>query len=294
MTHQDVVLEGRLKVPAELVLAFITLIWGFTFLVIKIGLAHGGALALVGLRFAMGAALLTLITRPSWPTAREWRAGFLIGASIFACYGLQAQGLTSIASSRSAFFTALYVPMVPLLQFVFFRKRPGRIALAGILLAFGGLVLLSHPKGLSLHLSLGDLLTIACALACAIEILLLGRYAPRCNPSRLAVVQMSMVAVFSLSASLITGAEPPWAYPPFWFATGALGAATGLIIFGQAWGQARVPALRATVIYAMEPVWAGAVGAVAGDPMDTATLAGAGMILAGILAETLKRFTREG
>src|SRR5271165_5552057 len=68
MTHQDVVLEGRLKVPAELVLAFITLIWGFTFLIIKIGLAHGGALALVGFRFAMGAALLTLITRPSWPT----------------------------------------------------------------------------------------------------------------------------------------------------------------------------------------------------------------------------------
>ena len=275
-----------------MVLVVITVIWGFTFLIMKIGLAHGGALALVGLRFAMGVVLLTAVTRPSWPKLREWRAGFMIGAALFAGYGLQAQGLTSIASSRSAFFTALYVPLVPLLQLLVFGKRPGWTGFVGILLAFAGLILLSHPRGLSLHLSRGDMLTIACALACAIEILLLGRYAPRCNPQRLAVTQMSVVAALSLTASLITGTAPPWHDPPFWFATLALGAATGLIIFAQAWGQARVPALRATVIYAMEPVWAGAVGAVAGDPMDAGTIAGAGMILASILVGPLKRFLR--
>ncbi len=291
MSHA-IALKGRQKLPAEPVLMFITILWGFTFLVIKIGLAHGGALGLVGLRFAIGAALLAVITRPSWPTIREWRAGLLIGASIFAGYALQAQGLTTIASSRSAFFTALYVPLVPLLQLIVFARLPGWTGLVGILLAFTGLILLSHPSGMSLHLSLGDFLTIACALACAIEILLLGRYAPHCNPQRLAVTQMFVVAALSLGASVITGTEPPWTYPPFWFATAGLGVATSVIIFAQAWGQARVPALRATVIYAMEPVWAGIVGAVAGDPMDAATLAGAGMILAGILIGPFKRLFR--
>jgi len=45
-------------------------------------------------------------------------------------------------------------------------------------------------------------------------------------------------------------------------------------------------------IYAMEPVWAGIVGAIAGDPMTLATLAGAGMIVTGILVEPFRRFLR--
>lgn len=268
------------------------MIWGFTFLAIKLGLAHGGALALVGLRFAIGAVLLVVITRPSWPRLSEWRAGFFIGASLFAGYALQAQGLTDIASSRSAFFTALYVPLVPVLQLLLFRKPPGWTGLLAIILAFAGLALLAHPKGGVFRLSLGDILTLAAALACALEIILLSRYAPRCNPQRLAVVQMSVVAVLSLGANLLTGAAVPWAYPPFWYSTIGLGVATSGIMFGQAWGQARVPALRASVIYAMEPVWAGAVGAVAGDPMGLATVAGAGLIVTGILAEPFRRLLR--
>ena len=284
--------EGRRKLPPEAVLVFITMIWGFTFLVIKLGLAHGGALALVGLRVAIGAVMLVVINRPSWPRLAEWRAGFLIGASLFAGYALQAQGLTTIASSRSAFFTALYVPLVPLLQLALFRKPPGWTGLLAIALAFAGLALLAHPKGGVFQLSLGDALTIAAALACAFEIILLSRYAPHCNPQRLAVVQMAVVAALSLAASFVTGAATPWSYPPFWFSTIALGAATSLIMFAQAWGQARVPALRASVIYAMEPVWAGIVGAIAGDPMTLATLAGAGMIVTGILVEPFRRFLR--
>ncbi len=284
--------EGRGKLPPELVLVLITMIWGFTFLVIKLGLAHGGALALVGLRFAIGAGLLALIARPSFPRLAEWRAGFFIGASLFAGYALQAQGLTAIASSRSAFFTALYVPLVPMLQLLFFRKPPGWAGLLAIILAFAGLVLLAHPKGGVLQLSGGDILTLAAALACAVEIILLSRHAPRCNPLRLAIAQMCVVALLSLGANLLTGAAVPWSYPPFWYSTIALGVATSVIMFGQAWGQARVPALRASVIFAMEPVWAGAVGALAGDPMGLSTVAGAGMIVAGILTEPFRRLLR--
>ncbi|HQT47924.1 MAG TPA: DMT family transporter [Acidocella sp.] len=285
-------LPGRRKIPPEAVLIIITVVWGFTFLIIKTGLAQGGALALVGLRFAIGAALLSAIARPAWPRTHEWRAGFLIGASLFAGYGLQAQGLITIPSSRSGFFTALYVPLVPLLQFMFLGKRPSASGLLGLIMAFLGLVLLSHPDGLRLHLATGDVLTIFCALACAIEIILLGRFAPDCDPQRLAVVQMTVVALLSLGTGIVGGAVVPWHYPPFLAAVAALGVATALIMFGQTWGQARVPALRATVIYAMEPVWAGMVGAVAGDPMDAATLAGAGMILAGLLVEPAWNFMR--
>lgn len=118
--------EGRLaRFLPELALMAITLIWGVSFLVIKLALLQGGALGLVALRFAIGGAALILAPGFSRPTGAEVRAGALIGVVLFLGYGLQAEGLTTIASSRSGFFTALYVPLVPLVQFCLFRKRPG-------------------------------------------------------------------------------------------------------------------------------------------------------------------------
>lgn len=285
----EVIKSERVRLPPEAALIGITMLWGGTFLIIKTALAQGGAVGLVGFRFGLGALLLAVITRPGWPTRREWVGGFCIGAALFAGYGLQALGLTTIASSRSAFFTALYVPLVPLLQYVFLRKPPGWSGFAGAVLAFAGLVLLSHPSGMVLHFSTGDLLTIACAVGCAIEIILLGHFAPDCNAQRLAVVEMGVVALLSLVFTSAAGAGIPWHFWPFWIWTGVLGVATSLIMFAQAWGQARVPALRATLIYAMEPVWAGIVGAVAGDAMGWETLLGAGLIFAAVLVDAVKK-----
>jgi drug/metabolite transporter (DMT)-like permease len=48
----------------------------------------------------------------------------LIGVSIMLGYGLQTMGLQTISSSQSAFITALYVPFVPLLQWLVLGRRP--------------------------------------------------------------------------------------------------------------------------------------------------------------------------
>ncbi|MFT2691053.1 EamA family transporter [Clavibacter zhangzhiyongii] len=65
---------------------------------------------------------------------------------IFLGYGLQTYGLQSIPSSTSAFITALYVPLVPLLQWAAFRTRPSALALVGVALAFVGLLLVAGPQ----------------------------------------------------------------------------------------------------------------------------------------------------
>ncbi len=51
-------------------------------------------------------------------------AGFAIGAVIALGYVTQTIGLQSISSSESAFLTALYVPLVPLLLWLCFGQRP--------------------------------------------------------------------------------------------------------------------------------------------------------------------------
>ncbi len=48
----------------------------------------------------------------------EVKAGVAIGVAIALGYGLQTWGLQTISSSKSAFITAMYVPLVPLLQWL--------------------------------------------------------------------------------------------------------------------------------------------------------------------------------
>lgn len=80
------------------------------------------------------------------------------------------------------FLTALYVPFVPLFQWILFRKRPTPIIAGGILFAFIGMLLILDPTKISLHGSIGEWLTIASAAACAMEILVLGHFANSCEP----------------------------------------------------------------------------------------------------------------
>jgi len=132
---------------AEAVLVLITMIWGGTFLLVQTAMSVSGPMFFVGLRFAAAACIVGLfsVRHLRGLTLFELRAGSFIGTAIMLGYGLQTVGLQSIPSSQSAFITALYVPFVPLLQWLFMGKRPGLLPSIGIMLAFSGLMLLSGP-----------------------------------------------------------------------------------------------------------------------------------------------------
>ncbi|WP_312463716.1 DMT family transporter, partial [Pantoea endophytica] len=159
----------------ELVLIFITMVWGGTFLVVHRAMAHSGPFFFVGLRFATASLLLAFFFRRylKQVTWMEIKAGALIGLSIAGGYGLQTWGMQTISSSQSAFITALYVPVVPLLQWLFLRRPPGLMAWLGILLAFTGLVLVAGPQDGSLTLNAGEIATLLSTLAIAAEIILI-------------------------------------------------------------------------------------------------------------------------
>ena len=103
---------------SEAVLVGITVLWGATFLAVQNALAVSGPLFFVGLRFGSAALVMGLVAAPVLRglTFAEVRAGMTIGVAIFLGYTLQTYGLQTIPSSQSAFITALYVPIVPLLQ----------------------------------------------------------------------------------------------------------------------------------------------------------------------------------
>lgn len=279
----------------EIALVLVTMLWGSTFLVIHIAMQHSGPLFFVGVRFTLAGVVSMLLFRRHMArlTRREAGAGVAIGCALFLGYYLQTLGLRTITSSQSAFITALYVPIVPLLQWAVLKRPPGLMSWVGVALAFTGLVLLAGPEAGALHFSAGELATLAGAAAIAAEIILIGHFASSVDSRRVTAVQL-------LTAGLVSFALMPAlgeAVPEFsWLWAGGaigLGLASAVIQLTMNWAQKSVSPTRATAIYAGEPVWGGIVGRLAGERLPGLALVGAALIVAGVLASEVK-FKRRG
>lgn len=291
MLHSSPSRHAVLRVTRpELALIAITALWGATFLIVHDAMRYSGPQFFVGVRFVTAGIFAAVLFRKSLRGMRplELGAGAVIGVMIFFGYGLQTFGLQSISSSESAFITAFYVPLVPLLQLVFLRKRPHRMAVLGIVLAFVGLLLLAGPSAWRIGLGPGETATLLSTLAIAGEIILISRFAGRVDLARVTVVQLFVGGLLAFASMPLTREAVP-AFSWAWLVPAAgLGIASAIIQLTMNWAQQSVSPTRATVIYAAEPVWAGIVGAVAGDRLPGAAIVGAVLIVAGVIVSELR------
>ena len=107
----------------------------------------------------------------------------------------------------------------------------------------------------------GQLLTLASALAYAGHIVATGRFANPSNVASLGLYQTITVAVVCTIAALPGGLSAP-THMEDWLALAYLAVICGtLTTFMQSWGQARVESTRAAVIMCTEPLW-GAIFAI--------------------------------
>lgn len=274
----------------ELALIAVTMVWGGTFLVVHLAMQYSGPLFFVGLRFVTAGLIGLLVFRKAMAglTRTELVAGIAIGASIFLGYGLQTFGLQTISSSKSAFLTALYVPLVPLLQWLVMGKPPRLMSWIGIGLAFTGLMLVAGPESGGMDLNIGEMATMLSTLAIAAEVLLIGHFAGKVDARRVTTVQLLAAGVMALLAMPVAGESVP-DFSWIWLSAAvAMACASILIQLTMNWAQKSLSPTRATVIYASEPVWAGIVGRMAGDRLPGLALLGAALIVGGVLVSELR------
>lgn len=280
---------------ADLALVFIALIWGSTFVVVKQALADCSTLLFLALRFSLAAVSLALVFRPlpsKFARPKPLLAGgVLAGICLFGGYAFQTLGLRYTTPSKSAFITGLSIVLVPAIGALVQRKVPHPSEALGVVVATVGLALMTLPEE-SLQVEKGDLLTLACAVAFAAHILVVGHYAPRLGFQALTLVQVATAAVLSVASFW-------WVETPFirWSApvvtaviiTGLL--ATALAFAVQSWAQQYTTATHTALIFALEPVFAWATSfVVAGELLSRRATAGAALILSGILLVELKPF----
>ena len=241
-----------------LVLLFVTLVWGATFPVLKIATAQLSGLEVSTLRFFIAAVLMLpfAVRAPR----QAWRDGGVLGVIVLVSYVAQAYGLEHISSNRSAFLTSLNVLIVPMLGLLL-GMRPAWLVWVAAALACVGIGLMSWEGGGHWW---ADAATILGALAYAIDVIILSRWAGRHNAKHLAATQVVWMAILggvwmlfaSLGTDRLTTLPDRVTWPVF---AGLLYlglVATAGMLFLQAIAQRHVSADKAALVYALEPVFA--------------------------------------
>jgi len=243
---------------AGLALLLVTLLWGTTFPAMKAVSQHMPPGLMVGTRWALAALVFAPFVQ--WRNQALWRDAALITGLLFASFVLQVLGLTLMSAGRNAFITGFNVILVPLLAPLLGAKLPMRGLIAAALATIG-IVIMSYEQSSGW---LGDTLTALCAIAFALYILGLSRFAPRYSALTFAGAQ---AVVMTLLSPLWIAGEWLWwgaAYPDMaagitsvWRELIYLGLiCSGLALILQTWAQARASAVQAAIIYALEPFFA--------------------------------------
>ncbi len=260
-----------------------TALWGAAFLVTHIAMARVQPLPFLALRFCVAAVAVRVLTgaRLARVTRAELTGGAAISVAMLAGYALQAVALGALGSGRVAFICALYVPIVPLLQTALTGQMPRGKTWLSVALASAGMMLMAGGSGGGFgH---GEAFALMAAFGIAAEILLMAHCAPRVDPRRLAVVECALMSAMALGLSFALGQRLPPAAPVWLGCAAFLGAASAFLQVSVNWAMRSVPATRATLIYATEPVWAAGFGAAAGERMGLGAGFGAALILAALL-----------
>ncbi|MGI8960389.1 MAG: DMT family transporter [Bryobacteraceae bacterium] len=281
---------------ADLALAIVALIWGVTFVTVKRALNEISTMYFLAVRFGFASLFMLLIFGPRFRgvgSAGVWRGlrgGATAGVFLWLGYVLQTVGLKYTTAGNSGFLTGLYIVLVPLISACMYRRWPQIPELVGIAIATMGMALLTIPSlDRNLHMNLGDLLTVGCAVAFAFQLLVLGYYSQRERFEAVALGQILCAAVLSTVSLLIDPPQAIWSDSVIFAVVLTSLFATALAFALQTWAQQYTTATRTALIFALEPVFALITAVVAGgERLTLAAVCGGGLILAGIVAVEMK------
>ena len=282
------------RTRADLALVLVAFIWGATFVVVKRALEDISPILFLTVRFTLAAVLLVAWFRRTWkPEPGRWafelKAGLATGFCLAAGYALQTIGLETTSPANTGFITGFYIPLVPILGALLYRRAPAWIEVAGVAVATAGIGLLTWPEG-GFRFRTGDLLVLLGAVAFAGHILTLGHFAKSTSAASLSVLQIAVGAGFGWCTFWwIEPVRVQWT-ASVWTALAATALLATAVAFAlQSWAQKHTTATRTALIFALEPVFAWLTSWwVTGEVLTPRAALGAAAVLAGILAVELR------
>jgi O-acetylserine/cysteine efflux transporter len=275
----------------------VPLLWGYQFVVIKMGVGEFPPLFFFGLRFL--AISLLLIPFAQKPTLRQLGPMFAISVFLGGVnFGLFYVGLGLGSGSMTAIAYQLATPFTVLLAWPVLAQRPSLMTSAGVALAFVGVVVLAAGPRLSANV-LPILLIVGAAFGFAVSSVLTKRYGPfdafmLTGWSSLftvpQVMLMSLILEHGQWAALVTADKRGWLALAYTIFIG------GIIGFGLwFWLIARCSMDRIAPFGLLLPVFA-VISSVLflGDRVTPTLIVGALLAISGVAITQMKPAARSG
>ena len=275
-----------------------TFIWGTTFVAQDTGMDDIGPFTFNAVRFFVGfLAILPLVFLFELEKLKDelklnikyfFKLSFFIGSSLFLASALQQVSLLYTDVANAAFFTIFYVPMVPIIIFLFKKDSIHWSVWPSVVLCLIGGYLLTNFHDATVRL--GDSLVLLGALFWSTHIIFVGIMIAKFNiPLTIGAIQTFLVAFFSFIVGII--------YEEFIFENiykeidsilyaGVLSG--GLAFVLQIYAQKNITPAPAAIIFSLEGVFA-TVSAwfLLNQILDINNLFGCFLILIGVLLSQL-------
>jgi drug/metabolite transporter (DMT)-like permease len=183
-----------------------TFIWGTTFIAQDTGMDTIGPLTFNAVRFLVGFIFIIpiafifenkkILNEINNNKKLFLILSFWIGLFLFLGTFLQQAALLYTDVANAAFFTVFYVPMVPIILFMFYSKKIHWSIWPSVLLCVAGVYLLTDFTDATVRF--GDGLVILCALFWALHIIFIGKFTQNFNiPLFFGAIQGLIVSLFS-------------------------------------------------------------------------------------------------
>ena len=275
--YNDPTMEKK-KLIGNLLLLLTAFIWGTAFVFQRTGMEHIEPITFTASRNVLASVIIGALAvfmgkrdtrlhpeRSSAEIERKKRATIIGGISCGVMLSLasiaQQMGMVYTTAGKAGFITSLYMVIVPIFNFLLFRKRNTIIVWAAVVLGVFGLYLLCATDGIAL--SHGDTLVVICAFLFAGHILCADRFVDDGDPIAISAIQFIVCAVTCIIAAFIFE-EPTWekvvsAAVPIIFC-GVLSSSVGYTL--QIVAQKMTDPTSASLILSLESVFAVLSGAV--------------------------------
>lgn len=301
-------LNKNLKGNLMLILA--AMVWGVSFVMQDLATESLSPFAINGIRSLIGALMLFFLSlamskksgRPMFEKTSKARmdlivSGVLCGvclcvATNFQQFGIDAYPAQAAASGRAGFLTALYVILVPFFG-IFMKKKLNITVWIGVLLSLVGMALLCFSGGFS-GVYAGDIFVICCAVAFALQIICVDKYADRVDGVKLSMIQFLVCGILSLVLMLVfedvKGENVLKAFPYIlYLGIMSCGVAYTLQIIGQQYSQNPTVA---SILMSLESVFAAISGVVLiGERMSVREIIGCFVMFAAIVFAQLPKIS---
>ena len=275
-----------------------TFIWGTTFIAQDTGMDKIGPLTFNGARFLIG--FLTIIPFAILFERKKisleinknkklfYKLLFCIGVFLFLGTYVQQAALLYTDVANAAFFTIFYVPMVPIILFLFYSKSLHWSIWPSVFFCLAGVYLLSDFSDATVRL--GDSLVILCALFWSLHIIFIGHFIKNFNlPLFFGSLQALIVSIFSIIFAVffetitipnILNESVSIIYA---------GALSGGVAFTlQIYAQKNISAAPAAIIFSLEGVFAAiAAWIILNQILGLNNIIGCSLILSGVLLSQL-------